>query len=90
MTIGDVHEHYRELFSKFVNAVTSGLDIDYVSCGEATRTTEEGKGLEADLSYYFTPEKVQANGMRWPASRWTRPSFPLPSGGRNRHLPSQG
>jgi hypothetical protein len=38
--------------------VTSGLDIDYVSCGETTWKMEI-RGLEADLSYYFDPEKVR-------------------------------
>ena len=53
----NVHENLKELVNKIVNAVTSGLDIDYVSCGETTWKTKI-RGLEADLSYYFDPESV--------------------------------
>jgi hypothetical protein len=59
MVTSNVHEHWKELFSKIVNAVTSGLDIDYLSCGETTWNTEE-RGLQADLSYDFDPEKIRA------------------------------
>ena len=58
MVIGNVHEYYKDLLIKFVNAVTMGLDLDYVSCGQTTWTTVI-RGLEADLSYYFEPEKVR-------------------------------
>jgi Uma2 family endonuclease len=58
MVTGNVHEHYKELLSKIVNAVTMGLDIDYVGCGQTTWKTEI-RGLEADLSYYFDPDKVR-------------------------------
>jgi Uma2 family endonuclease len=58
MVVSYVHEHRKELLSKIVNAVTSGLDIDYLSCGETTWNTEQ-RGLQADLSYYFDPEKIR-------------------------------
>jgi Uma2 family endonuclease len=58
MVIGNVHEHYKGLLIKIVNAVTMGLDLDYVDCGETTWKTVI-RGLEADLSYYFDPEKVR-------------------------------
>ena len=41
-----------------MNAVTLWLDIDCVSCGEATWKTKV-RGLQADLSYYFDPEKIR-------------------------------
>jgi len=44
---------------KIVNAITSWLDIDCVSCGGATWKTQ-ARGLEADISYYFDPEKIRA------------------------------
>ncbi len=58
MVTSNIHEYLKELLAKIVNAVTSGLEIDYVSCGETTWKTKV-RGLEADLSYYFDPEKVR-------------------------------
>ena len=55
----NLHENWKELLIKIVNAITSWLDIDCVSCGEATWKTQ-ARGLEADLSYYFDPEKIRA------------------------------
>ena len=61
MTTGNVHEHLKELLILIINAVASWLDIDHVPCGETTWQREDaGKGLEADLSYYFDPEKIRA------------------------------
>lgn len=58
MVTGNVHEHYKELLGTIVRAVTMGRDLDYVSCGQTTWKTVI-RGLEADLSYYFDPEKVR-------------------------------
>ena len=58
MVTGNVHERYKELLGMIVKAVTMGLDLDYVACGQTTWKTEI-RGLEADLSYYFDPEKVR-------------------------------
>jgi Uma2 family endonuclease len=58
MVTSNIHEYLKELLSKIVNAVTSGLDIDYISCGETTWKTKI-RGLEADLSYYFEPDKIR-------------------------------
>jgi len=58
MVTSNIHENWKELLIKIVNAVTLGLDIDYVSCGETTWKTQ-ARGLQADLSYYFEPEKIQ-------------------------------
>ncbi len=57
MVVGNIHEHFKDLFMKIVNAVTTGLDLDSVACGQTTWQTEI-RGLEADLSYYFLPEKI--------------------------------
>jgi Uma2 family endonuclease len=60
MTSGNIHENFKERASSIVKAVTSGLDIDYVSCGQTTwKSAELARGLEADLSYYFDPEKIR-------------------------------
>ncbi len=58
MVASNVHENWKELLIKIVNAVTLGLDIDYVSCGETTWNAD-ARGLQADLSYYFDSEKIQ-------------------------------
>ena len=58
MVTSNIHEHLKELINKIVNAVTMALDIDYLSCGETTWQTEV-RGLQADLSYYFDPTKIQ-------------------------------
>jgi Uma2 family endonuclease len=59
MVTTHVHEHFKELLGKLVNAVTLALEIDHVICGETTWDTEEAdRGLQADHSYCFEPEKI--------------------------------
>jgi Uma2 family endonuclease len=60
MVTSYLHEHWKELLSSIVKAITTWLNIDYVSCGETTWDTEV-RGLQADLSYYFDPEKIRAS-----------------------------
>lgn len=69
---GHIHERFKELLTLIVNAIAMGRDLDYLGCGQTTwRTTI--RGLEADLSYYFDPEKIRlaqeaaARGSREPA-----------------------
>jgi len=57
MVTGNIHEHWKELFSKIVSAVASWLYIDHMSCGQTTWQTVT-RGLEADLSYYFDAGKI--------------------------------
>jgi Uma2 family endonuclease len=57
MVTGNVHEYYKELLGMIVRAVIMGLDLDCVGCGQTTWKTMV-RGLEADLSYYFDPQKV--------------------------------
>jgi Uma2 family endonuclease len=60
MTTSRLHEFYADLLGKFVSAVTFALDIDCVPAGETTWKTEEmDRGLQADRSYYFEPEKIR-------------------------------
>src|SRR5262245_45090820 len=60
LTTSDLHEYYKELFGKFVSAVTFTLDIDHIASGEKTwRTEDTERGPQADLSYYFEPEKLR-------------------------------
>jgi hypothetical protein len=58
MVTSNIHEHLKEFINKIVNAVTLGRNIDFLSCGETTWQTKV-RGLEADLSYYFDPEKIR-------------------------------
>jgi Uma2 family endonuclease len=55
---GNLHEHYKELLGMIVRAVIMGLDVDCVGCGQTTWTSAT-RGLEADLSYCFQPQKVR-------------------------------
>src|SRR4029077_3592858 len=54
-----LHEIWKERLNKIATALALGRRIDYVSCGEATWNAEK-RGLQADLSYYFDPEKIRA------------------------------
>jgi Uma2 family endonuclease len=55
---GNTHEYYKDLIIRIVNALTTGLGIRCVACGQTTWKTVL-RGLEADISYYFDPEKVR-------------------------------
>ena len=59
MVIGNVHEILKDLISKIVNALAMGLGVNCLGSGQATWKTKI-RGLEADLSYYFDPEKIRA------------------------------
>ena len=60
MTTSDLHEWYKRLFDKLMTALLMAQGIAYVCCGQKTWKTEEAdRGLEADLSYYFDPEKIR-------------------------------
>jgi len=66
MTVGYPHENYKDLLGKFVTAVTQALNIDRGTCGETTwKRPEIERGLQADLSYYFDPEKRAAEKAAW-------------------------
>lgn len=58
MVIGNAHEILKGLISKIVNAIVMGLGLDCLDSGQATWKTAI-RGLEADLSYYFDPEKIR-------------------------------
>src|SRR5208337_657903 len=58
MVTGHVHEYLKELLGTIVRAVTMGRDLDSVGSGETTWKTEI-RGLEADLTYCFEPEKIR-------------------------------
>jgi Uma2 family endonuclease len=58
MTKGRVHEGFKELLGRLVNAVAFELRVRCRGAGETTwKRPELERGLEADLSYYFDPAK---------------------------------
>ena len=63
MVKGRKHDNYRELLGEIVRAITQELGIPMSSSGETTWIRPEiERGLEADQSYYFLPEKLAAAG----------------------------
>jgi Uma2 family endonuclease len=60
MTTSELHEFFKQLFSEIVGALVEALEIDRIAVGEKTwKTKDMGRGLQADLSYYFDPEKLR-------------------------------
>ena len=61
MTKSRTHESYSGLFGRLVDVVTEELEIPCSSNRETTwKRPEVSRGLEADQSYYFRPEKLAA------------------------------
>jgi Uma2 family endonuclease len=77
MVIGNTHEILKGLISKIINAIVMGLGIDCVDSGQATWKTTE-RGLEADLSYYFDPEKIRVAREALRRRSMDRADFPRP------------
>ncbi len=62
MTKGRIHENYGDFLRKFVGAVTFELRIRCRCLGETTwKRPAIERGLESDLCYYFSPEKIAAD-----------------------------
>ena len=60
VTTSNVHEDLKKLAGLFVTAVASWSHIDFVGCGETTwKSVNAKRGLQADDSYCFDPEKVR-------------------------------
>jgi len=61
MSKGANHEEVGELLGKLVSLIAYELDLPFKSFGETTwKRREIARGLEADKSYYFAPEKLAA------------------------------
>ena len=59
MTTGRVHEDFKDLLGRLVNALTDDLHIPCRGAGETTwKRREIARGLEADQSYYFEAKKL--------------------------------
>jgi Uma2 family endonuclease len=60
MTTSEIHEWYKCVFERIMWALLTAQGIRYVPCGQKTWKSEAAdRGLEADLSYYFDPEKIR-------------------------------
>jgi Uma2 family endonuclease len=60
MTTGYLHEILKELVGLFIRAVVSWRGIAHIGSGEATLNAANARrGLQADLSYGFDPEKIR-------------------------------
>jgi Uma2 family endonuclease len=59
VTRGPVHEDFRGLFGRLMNALTYELAIPSSDLGETTwKRSELARGLDADHCYYFQTEKL--------------------------------
>jgi Uma2 family endonuclease len=60
MTLGRVHEDFKDLLSQLVTAVADDLRIRRRGAGQTTwKRPEIQRGLEADLCYYFRADKLE-------------------------------
>jgi Uma2 family endonuclease len=78
MTTSDLHEWYKVIFEKLMTALLMAQGILHVPCGQKTWKTEEAdRGLEADLSYYFDPEKIRIAKAALARGSRERKDYPL-------------
>ena len=60
MALGPKHEDVKDILGLFVNELYFGLEIDCRGLGSTTwKRSELGRGIEADLCFYFDPGKLQ-------------------------------
>jgi Uma2 family endonuclease len=79
ITTGHVHEHLKERTGLIVQAVASWSRIAHETCGETTwDAVEAERGLQANLSYYFAPEKVRAAREALARNSRDPVDYPLP------------
>jgi hypothetical protein len=69
MNVGPIHDSLGEILGQFINVVSEELKIDLRGTRSTTWKRKKLKrGVEADLSYYFTPAKMAAYDVglaRW-------------------------
>ncbi|MHB1561867.1 MAG: Uma2 family endonuclease [Isosphaeraceae bacterium] len=60
ITTGNVHEVIKARMGAVATALIVRFQVDCLSSGQTTwKTAESDRGLEADQSYYFDPEKIR-------------------------------
>jgi hypothetical protein len=77
MVIGNAHEILKGRISKIVNAVAMGRGVNCLDSGQATWKTNI-RGLEADLSYYFDPEKIRVAKEAFACDSMDPADYPRP------------
>ena len=77
MTVGNIHEMVKGLTGDVVDAVATGLDVDYVACGEATWDAPPG---DSKLICPTTSMRGRSGspGKRRRAARRTPTTIPVP------------
>jgi len=61
MALGPFHDGERKLCGQLVEAIAQELEIRYKSAGQTTwKRPEVARGVEADESYFFAPDKLAA------------------------------
>ena len=79
MVTGGKHESLGGLMGDFVGEVCDGLDRDYHDLGSMTvKHIDVGRGIEADLSYCFDPEKITLCRTAVANHRNDPEAFPIP------------
>ena len=80
MVTSNVHEHWKELLIKIINAVTSWLEHPVASsCGETTWETRRFAVSRPIYRITSTPRKSERPGQLSLASRQTPPTIPVPT-----------
>jgi Uma2 family endonuclease len=80
MTTGYVHEGYKGLFGRLMDAVTVELDIACLDAGQTTwKRPEIERGLEADQCYFFDPEKIAVVAKAWAHKSQDISDYPNPN-----------
>jgi Uma2 family endonuclease len=79
MTTGNVHENVKEVIGRFISTVAASLRIKFKSFGEATwKSANAERGLQADLSYCFDPEKIRVAKEALSRRSTDRADYPKP------------
>ena len=59
VTTSNIHDYFKYVFGVFVHEVATALAIRMLGAGQTTwKRPELARGLEADDSFYFRPEKI--------------------------------
>ena len=79
MVIGGRHESLGDLLNVFVNEVCDGLDLDFHGLGSMTLKRDDfERGIEADLSYCFDPERIARCRAAVAGGYKDRAAYPIP------------
>ena len=77
MVTSNLHANRKDLLGRIIAACDDVASIPCVSNGEATWETPE-RGLQADLSYHFDPEKIRAARQALARNSMEQGDYPSP------------